>query len=400
MANQPITNRIKVRNPEVTKNVVTYLTNDIAAGVASLPILNKQGFFEDDRRAKYYVILGDYEDEKSEIVLIDANNTQDQVLVLSGTTTTKYSHAASDPVVFIKYNKVWYFGLANETSLPASPYNISYPTGNFLKELEIDTTQQFTEYIYDGALGSIPVFRSAWYNEEDDELSSFSDPLTGGTYSVRSAKRVIDSACIKALTTIDQGSNSVLNYPNALIIAQDGLDEITTRCRKWNFLQRRTDGVPTTIGQNYIPRLSMTSQLQFLYIDGEKVDWRSNLDFGRLTTEDIAETGIPEYFTEKNGRYYLYPTPDKAYSVTFEHHIYPIALETLNSDIDVPFVPIMIYYCAAQFAYIRGNDKRGDKMYAMYQKLLEQQIEEWSGPIQSGDAEYVEYTSELEDNYI
>jgi hypothetical protein len=244
------------------------------------------------------------------------------------------------------------------------------------------------------------VFRSAWYNEENDELSTFSDPLTGGVYGRRSAKRIIDSACIKALTSIDQGSNAVLNYPVALTIAQDGLDEIMARRRKWSFLHRRTAANPTITNQNSIPKLSITSQLQYLIVNGNKLQWRSNLAFNQLDEQNPTQRGEPIYFTEKDNRYYMFPTPDKAYTVVFEHHIYPILLDTLNVDVDMAFVPILIYYCSAQFAYIRGNDKRGDKMYAMYQKLLEQQQEEWAGPIQSGDAEYVEETTELDDGYL
>ena len=383
MSTQPQYNKIKVANPPLEDNVRTYLTNDIVAGVVSLPILSKRGFFKNDRIPSgeandfYYIVIGNYGDEKSEIVKATADNTDNKVLVCEATSN---SHSASDPVTFIQYNQLKFYGA--ETS---------GGTKTLLTTLEIDMTQQYTEYVYKGT--EYNFFVSTYYSEAKEEESAYSDEISTGTFTRMSARRIIESGLRKAMTQIDESLNSVLNWDIGLEILQDGVDEIIARKRKWQFLRKDNTGT-TVINTAYISKPSDLAQLEFIIIGGYKLHWVSPLRYNEWTEAGVtASTGNPRYYTEKNNKYYLYPTPSSALDVKYEYFKVPEEIDSLIDQIDLPFKSILIYYCASQFAYIRGNDKRGDKCYQMFVKLLEQQAEEYSGPMQSGDAEEIEQTS-------
>jgi hypothetical protein len=112
-----------------------------------------------------------------------------------------------------------------------------------------------------------------------------------------------------------------------------------------------------------------------------------------VSTWTTPIVGKPYWYTIKNWKNYLYPTPDSSYPVTFEYYATPREITSLTDQVDEELSVILTYYIAAMAAYIRGNEKRWDKMYAMYSKLLEQQVEDMTWYEQVGDAESIEYTS-------
>jgi len=170
--------------------------------------------------------------------------------------------------------------------------------------------------------------------------------------------------------------------------------------RRWPFLRMIDTSISTVIGQQYISKPTDLLLPEFIKVNGRKIDFISQTEYNNYTaTGETVPTGQPIYYTSKNNKYYLYPTPDAVYAVIYDYYkIIAEITSNLSTEIDFAFVPILIYYSAAQFAYIRGNDKRGDKMYAMFSKLLDDQIVEYSGPEQTGDAEYIERTSPYNDN--
>jgi hypothetical protein len=384
---QPQTNRIKVANPPIEDEVRAYLTIDCASGATKIETLDNTGFVlsgTDD----YYLLIGEYGSEKAEIVLVDANDadTTDKSFKISA---TKYSHEASDPVTFIRYNQIQFYGA---TSSGGSKV--------LLETKSIDPSQLFTEYTYTGSTYSY--FYTAYYNSNDDEISGYSDEIENNSYTRRSIKRIIESGLRKALTTLDEGINPELSWDIAIEIVQDGIDEILIRKRQWPFLRTIDESKSTVVNQEYIEKPSDLLMLEFIKVDGVKIDRINRNEYNNYTASGITTiTGKPSYYIEKNNKYYLYPTPDAVYDVVYEYYKTVATITSnLSTEIDLPFVPILIYYCASQFAYIRGNDKRGDKMYAMFIKLLEEQVIEYSGPEQSGEAEYIDRTSIYgDDNY-
>lgn len=381
---QPSTFTIQIPNPSLEDNPRTYLTADIAVAGTDLPVLATTGFVitgADD----YHVIAGDYNQEKSEIKLVDASDVGTDATGFT-VAALSFSHAASDPISFIAWNQIRFYGMTSATG-----------DKNLLTTKDLDVTKQFTEYIYDQTAGatSYTHFCAAYYNSTDDEISEYTDILEGVTFGRKTVKRIIKSGLRKAMTQIDESPNSKLTWDIALEVFGDGIDEIITRKRKWSFLRKiDSTSTDTVVNQAYVDKLSDISLLEFLIVDDYSLTWMSLLEYNTYTKSGATITsGSPTHYTEKNNKYYLYPTPNAVYDVTYEYYKIPAIVSTLSTEIDSQFIALLVYYCASQFALIRGNDKRSDKMYIVFQKLLEQQVIEYSGPDQTGQAESIEQTA-------
>ncbi len=391
MAIQPIRTKLKIVNPEVSDSPRTYLTTDVEASPGSgvdLTILSKQGFYKADRNNKnFYVLTGDYNQEKTEIKKITADDNDNKVLAIEALSN---SHSASDPVTVIDYNQIVIYG----STMPGG-------VATLIATINIDPTQSFTEYVYEYYEGTGAVlysyFKTAFYNAQYTEESEYSEEVEGSSFSRRSIKRIIESAAIKALTKIEESPTSVLHWNNAIEIVQDGVDEIINRKRNWPFWRKINSTSSTEANVKYTDKPADNSLMEFVKVDGQKVDYVSRNKFLQLTAYQNTpdRKGLPAVYTDKDGVFYFEPTPDKVYPISYEYYYIPTTLTELSDTVELAIVPILIYYCAAMFAFIRGNDKRGDKMYAMFTKLLEQQVEEYTGPEQLGDAESIETTNPL-----
>lgn len=390
MAIQPQKTKVKIVNPPVSDNVRTYLAMDIessAIGV-NLTIVSKRGFYRADRTdSTYLVMVGDYNQEKTEIQIITADDTDNKYLAVGKLSN---SHSAADPVTQIDFNQIQVYG----ATTPGGEKTL-------LDTVTIDPTQSFTEYVYeynDGVGETLyTYFTTAYYNSSTDVLSQYSEEIEGTTFNRRTIKRIIESGAIKALTRVEESPNAILNWDNCIDLVQDGIDEISVRMRKWKFYRITSAGSDTVNDQDWIPQPTNLSQMEFLRIGDNQVRYISRKRFQQLTTNDgqPQQKGKPFYYTDRNGRFYLIPTPDQAYAVEYDFYYIPDVLEQLSDTVPLELVGILIYYTAAQMAYIRGNDKRGDKMYVMFDKLLEQQVEEQTGPDQLGDAESIEQTNSI-----
>jgi hypothetical protein len=296
--------------------------------------------------------------------------------------TASFSHKSSDPITYIRYNQIRIYGATT-----------SGGAKTLIDTVSIDTSQQFTEYTYAGS--TYTYFYTAYYNSNLDTISAYSDEFTSSSFSRRSIKRIIEAGLRKALTKIDESPRSVLTWDICLEIVQDGIDEILGKKRTWPFLRTISSGTTTTASQQYISKPTDLSMLEFIMIDKAQLQLMTRLHYNSFTADGSTNTtGKPTHFIEKNDLYYLLPTPDAAYDIVYEYYKVPATITSdLSTEIDLPFVPILIHYCAAHFSWVRGNDNRGDKMYKLFQNLLDDQLIEYGGPEQTGQAEYVERTS-------
>lgn len=375
--------KIKIANPSLENELRTYLTADVDAAATDLPVLATTGFVisgDED----YYILAGQYGQEKTEIKLIDAgtgtNATNFRVAALT------FSHEASDPITFMRYNQIKIYGATSDGG-DKTPITL----------IDIDCSQQYTEYSYEDT--TYDYFYITYFDSTNEKESDYSNVIHSTSYTRKSCKRIIESGLRKAMTKIDENLNSELNWNIALEVIQDGIDEILVQKRKWFFLHKiSTD---TTIsGTEYISKPTDISLLQFIVVNNNKINYVSNLYYDRLTHGgDTKTTGEPTHYTIKNNKYYLYPTPDAIYDVIYEYYKRPAEITTLATEIDIEFVSILIYYCASQFAGIRGNDKTSERNFAMFQKVLNEQIVEMSDPIQSGDSEEADQIT-YNDDYI
>lgn len=378
---QPGRNKIQVANPDISSNVRSYLTADTAAAAVSFTVLSNAGF----SGTNFYVLIGEFGDEKAEIKLVSSFTSN--VFTVAALTN---SHEASDPVTYMDYNQVRFYGMTTATA-PAV-------TDSPLTTAEIDCSKLYTEYIYEGA--SYSYFCTAYYNSQDTKISAFSEIIQNNSFTRKSVKRIIESGLRKAMTKLDDNSDGGITWDIGLEVLQDGIDEILARKRKWSFL-RKSDSTTTDTVANvaYVAKPADLSLLEYLSVNNYKLDLYSQNDYlTRIRSGAIISAGQPTHYTEMNNKYYLYPTPGSVYDVTYEYYKIPAVIEDLSTEVDNTFVPILMYYCASQFAFIRGNDKRAEKCYATFEKLLEQICIEFSGP-ESSDAEYVERTSAINFEY-
>ena len=379
---QPSTFTIKINNPSLDNNPRTALTTDYASGVTSLVVISKVGFTKVDRGnpTYFYVMVEDYGYKRADIVKVTADDTDNRTLTVAATSN---SHSASDPVTFIPYDQIRIYGATTTGG-----------TKVLIATIGIDTSQQTTSYTYEGT--TYAFFYTAYYNSSDDEISAYSDEIISTTYGRTSARRVIDSALRKAMTVLDESAGSRLNVAAALEVLNDGLDEIVQRHKKWPFLHTISTGTNTTSGTAYISKPTDLSKLDLLIVNNQEIHFIT-----KKTYDDYVHCGAtvsngqPYSYTIKDDKFYLYPTPSGTYAIQYEYYKYPTEINALTDDVDRPFSAILIYYMASQFAYIKGNDKRGDKLYIMYQKLLEQQVEEYTGAEQTGTAEPIELTNSV-----
>lgn len=142
-------NNIFLGNPDLHNSPTTTLEQDVAVGGTTLNVSATTGFATIVAAATYYYLLiGSYGTKTSEIVLAS---------VKADTTFTvgacKYSHSASDPVTYIPYNQVKFYGRVT-----------SGAAENLLATVNIDCSQQFTSYEYTGT--TYYYFVSTYYRSD------------------------------------------------------------------------------------------------------------------------------------------------------------------------------------------------------------------------------------------
>lgn len=367
-------NTIKIANPPLDWNQQTQLTSDINIWVTTLNVSSTIGF---DTTGSIYLLIGEYWNQKSEIVLASwKTDTTFTVWAI------KYSHSSSDSVTILPYNQIKFYWRT-----------VSGGSNNLLATLDIDCTQQFTTYTYTWATYSFFVtsyYRSASTTEESDE----SDEISILTFNQYSAKKIIESGLRKAMTRIDENPDSSMSWSAMIDELNNGLQEIITRKKRWRFLHKLDTSKTTTANVAYLSCPDDLSIVEYVIVNWRKIDYKTKMFFDQIISGDItSQTWEPQVYTLKDNKVYFYPTPATSYQVTFEYYSLPAEITSLTDQISKEFAVILVYYIASMSAYIRWNEKRWDKMYAMYSKLLEQQVEDMTWYEQVGDAESVEFTS-------
>lgn len=375
--------KIRVANPGLYGNTATTLTQSCKVGDTTLNVASTIGFSEivatEDR---YYVVIGLYGSEKTEIVLVTAK--ADKTFT---TEALKYSHSSSDRVTLIPYNQVKFYGMSS-------------PTGaeTLLETVDIDCTSQSTSYTY--TAGVFNFFKTSYYRSAPTSSESdFSDVISGSTYSRYSVKKILESALRKAMTKADENdSGGALSWDNLIDLADEGLVEITTRKKEWSFLHKIDTSKSTTAGVDYIDEPSDASVIDFIKIKNRKIPYVSRFRYNQLMSRNLT-TGDVLYWTRKNGKIYCLPTPSSDNDVIIEYFSMPDRITSLTDVVPKELATALIYYIAAQAAYTRGNEKRGDKMYVYYNQVINQQIEDVTGYEQSGTSEEIEQTSIYGDEF-
>lgn len=380
---------IRVANPSLSDNQQTFLTQDVAVGWTTLTVSSTIGFWAISWASDYYyLVIWRYWEDTTEIVLASAK-TDSTFTVWA----LKYSHSSSDPITYIPYNQVKVYWRLT-----------SWGANNLLATIDIDCTNQVTRYDYTSTTYYYFVtsyYRSATTAEESD----FSDETTSATFTVYSAKKIIEAGVKKAMTRVDENPDASLSWNACIDLLNEWLLEIITRKKKWQCLHKISAPTTTTANVAYIDKPTDMSILEFITVNGNKIQYISKMRYNQLTISTTQSPGVPAWYTIKNDKIYFYPTPSDAHNVVFEYYAMPTFIDSLTTEVKKEFATILIYFIWAQAAYIRNNEKRWDKLELKFQQTLSLQIEDVTWYEQIWDAEETERTSiywmeEFEDTLV
>ena len=372
--------KIKTANIPLYEEKRTYLSQDAASGTTSIEVLSTIGFTITGT-TDYYILIEQYGDEKAELLLVDANDETYTNATGFKVSALKFAHSASAPVTYIPYNQIKIYGRTT-----------SGGANNYIATVDIDCSENYTEYVYKAE--DYSYFVTTYYNSTTFEESAESDEIENGDFGHNSVKRIIKSGLRKAITKIDENQTGELSWDTAMEVVEDGIDEIITRKRKWSFLHKVDSTTYDTVaGQSYVSLPTDCLIVQNVKIAGSKLKWISEYDYNKMIDGTTQQQGTPYCYTIKNNRVELYPVPSAAADVTYEYFYNPARITNLITEIPQPFVVLLTYYCGSQFSAIRGNQKKADTLYSKFLTILEQQVEEYTGQIQDGDAQYAEFTS-------
>ena len=367
---------IKISNPDLHDAPSGVLTQDTAVGATTLNI-SATTWFSSIASATdyYYVVIGNYWENTTEIALVSAKT--DSTFTVS---SLKYSHSASDPVTYIPYNQVKVYGRT-----------VTNWANNLVATIDIDCSAQFTTYEYNWT--TYQFFVTTYYRSATTAVESdYSDETSFAVFTFYSAKKIIEAGLRKALTKADENPDASLGWNTLIDLLNEWLNEIATRKKQWQVLHTVSSPVLTTPWVAYIDKPTDLSVLEFITLNWTKLQFITKMRYNQLTYTSAA-VGTPSGYTIKNDQIYFYPTPSAADSVVFEYYAMPAEVTSLTTQVKKEFATILIYFIAAQAAFIRNNEKRWNIMEIKYQQTLAAQIEDVTWYEQAGEAQEVEYTS-------
>lgn len=145
----------------------------------------------------------------------------------------------------------------------------------------------------------------------------------------------------------------------------------------WPWLKQATSGV-TSIGSPVLPVAALTQAevpdaVFIILLNPTRViplDYRSYHKY----LDDLqisADVGIPRYFTMIGTSYYLYPTPDAAYTCPV---YYTAVAETFTADGNTPLIPSRYHYALVRGAAAIGLDTENQEDRATTQQERFQEI--------------------------
>ena len=189
------------------------------------------------------------------------------------------------------------------------------------------------------------------------------------------------------MTKVDENPNGLLSWSILIDLVNEGIAEILTRKKKWQCLHKRIAGDNTVADVEYIEKPEDLSVLEFLLVNGIKLDYITKYQYNQITQNWVNITSwIPSKYTIKNDMIYMVPKPNGAYETIFEYYSTHDVIESLTQEVKKELATILVYFIAAQASYIRNNEKRGNLMEAKYSRVLENQIEDVTWEEQAGDA--------------
>lgn len=198
---------------------MTYLTNDTAAGVTSVTIANGDELFVGTNTTPY-VIIGQPGNQNTEnCIPIDV--LSDTTVTLLG--ETQFPHSASTPVYGVLYDGV-------EISYASS---IDGSKSVYAAALLVPA-QMYAIFTNDGTLPDSGYYFARWHDSVNGVFSPYSDPAPYDSYTIYSARSIIDSA----LSEINKTTSEVLSDQFAFQQLDAFQTDVLKELKRWSFMQK------------------------------------------------------------------------------------------------------------------------------------------------------------------
>lgn len=356
---------ITVRNPSLTDNIRTNLSQDYTSGT-TLFVDSSVSFSNGN-----YVLVGEPGLEKSEIGILSAAPPTSTSLTIG---SLSYSHPKGTPVYILRWDK---YELSYRTS-DAGSWTVY---GSMPASLRYDAIN--TEYLDTSATSSYS-WKYRYYSTESTVYSDYSDTIsaTGWAknsvgYMVRQVRKVVSDPESKLVSDTE-----IIRFFN------EAQDKIYALYDRWWFLYKKGTAIPTVASTSIysLPDdFGRMSRVNFRYINGSSdttynLRYVSNLEFEYIARDNsssdddnVAHYSIyPGDSSNTSGYLHIYPRPETAgLNMYLWYYTTMTDLDSFGDTTSVPIPSILEDYAIAQIMQIKKEDSKADR----YDKLFREQIE-------------------------
>lgn len=167
---------LKCDNRQLIKNTkFSYLSTNYASAVSAVVVVNSASFTASD-----YVLIGEFGNETSEIVLVSTITSATHTLNLA--TTTKFSHPQDTKVQVVNYNQVRFYHTTTTT------FSVTDPVTGYI---DVQPTSYYT--IGTDSTNSTGFGYFVFYNSTSLVASTESNPIPYANFEEGSVKKIFDA---------------------------------------------------------------------------------------------------------------------------------------------------------------------------------------------------------------
>lgn len=356
---------IAVRNPSVSDNVQTLISQDYASGT-TLNVDSSTSFTSGN-----YILVGELGNERTEITNLTATPPSDTSLSV---TSLKFSHPKGTPVYYLRWDK---FELSYRTSdagawtvYPSMPGTLAYDALNTDYRDTAATDTYSWRYRYYST-------EAAAYSNYSPTLASTGWPKNAVGYMVRNIRKIINDPASQ--TVSDTELTRFLNT------AQDKIYALYDR---WWFLFKRGTAIPTVVSQREYALPSDFGRMHsvlFNYVQ-DATDLTYNLKYITMVEMDYLSRDnnaqaddnlknyalIPGDSTSPKGYLKVDPKPATAgLNLTPRYYKLFTDLVTFGDETECPIPSMLEDYALAEVYKIRKEEDKA----TYYDKLFREQVD-------------------------
>lgn len=369
--------------PLIEKKESCLLTSDVNVGATTLTVDSVNGL-----KVGQYLIIGDIGNPDTEIIRIHIT-TAPSTYTITLNSAILFDHPVGTLVTVIDYNQIE-FSVSEtidgvKTVLnTATPINIQPDKEQTIYDAVVDP-----DYI---ALTTTYIWMR-WYNSASVTYSDYSSSIAKAP-----AKRSYDSLRSigdKAMRACKENIGVTITYDDYFDWAEDFLQELYAYKTAWKLFREVDTSVTTTSGINYVDLPTDNQSIDIITYDSNK-PYLIKVSTARQWTEInyTTSTGEPMYFYLVKKRAYLYPTPDKSYTMNITQFYQPTRITSIDDAIDITRNGLFlmgVYFQYRIYSKIGNKDSKAKEFMNKFYALLEQIAGQEENDV-AGESEMIEIT--------